>query len=146
MGTRAQFFVGNPEDIEGRKWLGCLAFDGHPENFSDLAKATTPDGFEAYVGVGPGKEDDFTHPARHDYPFPWDDDLFLTDYTYAFFDGRAQVTCFHGGWRDLDTLKGNPDPWGDSPDELPANVPAPRREGKKPGPDSILVVVSRREE
>lgn len=50
MGTHAQFFVGNPQDLEGREYLGSLAWDGYPD--SSIG--------EILKGI-------------------WDDDLFLTD-------------------------------------------------------------------
>lgn len=142
MGTRASFFIGNPSDVENRQWLGCLAFDAYPDG--DVGKAlvgaSTPDQFIAGV-ERLSAEDDFTDPLRHSFPFPWRDDLYLTDYTYAFFDGRVQVTCYNGGWRDLtpDLVAREIDPWPDDRDELPSNVPAPSEDGPK-GPDSIMII------
>lgn len=145
MGTRAQFFVGNPSDLENRDWLGCTAWDGYPdgycgEAFRDVATA------EQFVAAVEGfrTRDDFCDPFKHSFPFPWRDDLYLTDYTYAFFDGRMQVTCYRGGWRDLGAVlasAGNDDIWADA-DELPSNVPAPDAKGPK-GPDSIMIITSR---
>lgn len=144
MGTRAQFFIGNPSNVDNRQWLGCVAWDGYPDG--DCGKAlvgvSSPEEFIAAVEGLAAKRDDFTDPMRHSFPFPWRNDLYLTDFTYAFFDGRVQVTPFHGGWRDLtaDLIAGDIDPWGeDATDELPSDVLAPSEDGPK-GPDSIMII------
>lgn len=138
MGTRAQFFIGNPEDLDSRRWLGCVAWDGYPDGDcgEHLIPTATADEFEAAVRALAEKREDFTDPEIHSFPFPWDDDLFLTDYTYAIFDGCTQVTCYHGGWR---RLNGDlTDAWKGS-DELPGNVKAPTGGGEL-GPDSIMIL------
>jgi hypothetical protein len=142
MGTRAQFFIGNPQDIENRQWLGCIAFDGYPDGDcgTELANATSAEAFISGVEAIRSSRDDFTDPLVNSFPFPWRDDLFLTDYTYALFDGRTQVTCFHHGWRELSAVladKSEDGPWSDN-DELPSTVSAPADSGPK-GPDSILI-------
>jgi hypothetical protein len=45
MGTRAQFFVGNPQDLEHREFLGTVAWDGRPNGDCGDAvrEAKTPD-------------------------------------------------------------------------------------------------------
>lgn len=138
MGTRASFFVGNPSDLPNRDWLGCIAWDGYPDgDCKGFVGATSAEDFIARVEALMSRRDDFCDPKQHSFPFPWRDDLYLTDYTYAYFDGRVQVTCYHSGWRDLtDDMS---EAWGDDEDdELPDNVPAPEGRGSK-GPDSILV-------
>lgn len=147
MGTRASFFVGDPSDTASRFWLGCVAFDGYPSGDcgQELVKARTQEEFIGAVSNINAVRDDFTDAAQNSFPFPWKDDLYLTDYTYAFFDGRVQVTCFHGGWRDLtgDLVAGKSNPWPDDvEDELPGDIPAPSGEGP-PGPDSIMIITSR---
>jgi|SRR6185503_17863419 len=143
MGTRGQFFIGNPQDIENREWLGCIAWDAHAggSKCENIAKSTTADEFRTAVAEMGAEEDDFTDPKLNSFPFPWPDDVFLTDVTYAFFDGSVQVTCFHAGWRPAASfLDGGTDPYGeDAPDELPSDVPAPTGAGPK-GPDSILII------
>lgn len=146
MGTRAQFFIGNPEAVESREWLGCVAYDGYVGGDCGefLSGAKTPESFRAAVKRLAAERDDFTDPEKNSFPFPWANDLFLTDYTYAFFDGRVQVTCFHSGWRDLpetfDPEIAGDGLWEDlAANELPSNVKAPTGSGPK-GPDSIMLL------
>lgn len=145
MGTRAQFFIGDPSDASARQWLGCVAWDGYPDG--DVGKAlrgaVDEGAFKARVGLLQTAREDFCDPAKHSFPFPWTDDLYLTDFTYAFFDGRVQVTCYHGGWRDLARVMNaekDDEIWSDV-DELPGDVPAPDGDGPK-GPDSIMFVTA----
>lgn len=144
MGTRAQFFIGNPSDVANRDWLGCTAWDGYPDGYCGKAFANveTAEQFMAAVD-GLKTRDDFCDPMNNSFPFPWRNDLYLTDYTYAFFDGRMQVTCYHGGWRDLRAVLAADDDAEvyDGPDELPGNVPAPDAKGPA-GPDSIIIITS----
>lgn len=139
MGTRASFFIGNPSDTVNRDWLGCIAWDGYPSgDCKALAGATSPEDFIARVESICRTRDDYCDPTKHSFPFPWSDDLYLTDYTYAFFDGRVQVTCYHAGWRDM--AEDMSDAWrDDAANELPSNVPAPEGRGPK-GPDSIMII------
>lgn len=143
MGTRAQFFIGNPEDVETRQWLGCVAWDGYPDGDIGrlLSGCGSPAVFVDGVNAIKASRRDFCDPAKHDFPFPWKDDLFLTDFTYAFIDGRVKVTCFHHGWRDLSQVLGDTEAehWSDE-NELPGNVQAPSKTGKPDGPDSIIVL------
>lgn len=148
MGTRAQFFIGNPEDLEKREFLGCIAWDGYPDG--DCGKALrhvkTAGGFRRAVSLLAKQRDDFTDPNKRSFPFPWHDDLFLTDLTYAFFDGAVRATWFHGGWRPLEYFFTTDEPYpGNLPDELPHNVPAPVSD-KPPGADSIMIITARAEE
>lgn len=145
MGTRAQFFIGDPQDVEGREWLGCVAYDGYVggDCGETLSGAKTPEAFRAAVKRLQELRDDFTDPETQSFPFPWANDLFLTDYTYAFFDGRVQVTCFHSGWRDLpptfDPKFAGENLWPEGQDELPHDVKSPAGSGPK-GPDSIMIL------
>ncbi|WP_332690025.1 hypothetical protein [Devosia sp.] len=143
MGTRAQFFIGNPMDLETREWLGCVAWDGYPDgDCGGLAKASSEVGFRALVADLKAKRDDFCDPAERSFPFPWRNDLFLTDYTYALFDGAVQMTCFHRGFIPLsEYLKGEAvaNAYHDGAERLPSNVPAPVS-ALPPGPDSIIVI------
>ncbi len=146
MGTRAQFFIGNPEDLQNREWLGCVAWDGHPSGDCGdaLRGATTPEAFRAGVADIKSQRDDFTDPATRSWPFPWVTDLYLTDTTFAFFDGKVQATSYHSGWRPLEAFYAD-DPYGeDHKDELPRTVPAPvgapGDDSKPRGPDSIMIL------
>jgi len=145
MGTRAQFFVGDPQDIENREWLGCIAWDGYPDGDCNiLAEAKNADEFRALVKQLAETRDDFCDPAKFGFPFPWKDNLFLTDCTYAFLDGETKFTYFHNGFVSINAYLSGDDEFRGSYNEglerLPSNVPAPSGTGKAGGPDSIIVV------
>lgn len=144
MGTRAQFFIGNPQDVESRQWLGCVAWDGFPDEFKPLAECKTTEEFRAAVTRLVETRDDFCNPATHGFPFPWVKDLFLTDYTYAFFDGRVQLTAYHRGWIDmikfLNFSKDEHEDYGNGTDELPRDTPSPSEVWDRGAPDSIMVI------
>lgn len=145
MGTRAQFFIGDPEDVTNREFLGCVAWDGHIEGDCGeaLRGAKSPDEFRAGVQKIAASRKDFCDPATRSFPFPWTKNLYLTDSTFAFFDGEVKATAFHLGWRPLEAFFGDTDPYGDDPkDELPNDVPAPVST-KPPGPDSIMIISAR---
>lgn len=136
MGTRAQFFIGDPRDVVNRKWLGTLAWDGYPEgDCKVLAKCKTESAFRLAVAKLARKRDDFCDPQTNSFPFPWNDDLFLTDCTYAFFDKAVQYASYHNGFVPASEWGGDPDTWP----ELPHNTPAPIGDGP-PGPDSIMIL------
>ena len=145
MGTRASFFIGNPEDIENRKWLGCVAWDGYPDGDigNYLKSVKTEQEFTDAISEVSKARDDFCDPAECDFPFPWNDDLFLTDFTYAFFDNDVHATSFHSGWATLQEHLNADDEWFDKyseREELPSNVKAPEKTGKPSGPDSIIIL------
>lgn len=145
MGTRAQFFVGNPEDVENRRWLGTTAWDGYPDGWiAPLAKVMSEEGFVNAVKDLAGSRDDFCDPAKHGFPFPWTDDLFLTDYTYAWFDGRVMMTCYHRGWVELRAYLNGDDAsrgaYHNDVEQLSRNVPAPTSTWDRSGPDSIVIL------
>lgn len=144
MGTRAQFFIGNPQDLENREWLGTIAWDGYPEGeCGSLVKASSEVGFRALVAHMRDTRDDFCDPARRSFPFPWQDDLFLTDWTYALFDGAVQATCYHRGFVPLADYMASEEfreAYHSGPEALPKNVQAPGDDDKPRGPDSILII------
>jgi hypothetical protein len=142
MGTRAQFFIGDPQDVEGREWLGCVAWDGYPDGDvgDTLKEVTTVEQFRQAITGLMYARDDFCDPATNSFPFPWKDDLFLTDCTYAWYDNAVQFTYFHRGFMPLKEYLALPDDHEDEhPDKLLSNVPAPTS-GKPPGPDSIMIL------
>jgi len=100
MGTRAAFFVGDPRDINDREWLGCVNFDGYPDGVGQVPHAKTEDEFRLAVAAERSERKDFTDPKDDYFPFPWQDDLFLTDCVYAFFDGKVWLSWFHRGFYD----------------------------------------------
>jgi len=146
MGTRAQFFVGDPLDIENRQWLGAVAWDGYPDgDIGDhLEGVTTEDGFRLAISLISSERRDFCDPSAHSFPFPWTDDLFLTDCTYAWFGDRVQFTYFHRGFVDLDQYRMSADfreEYGDREDQLAGDIPAPVDASEKPaGPDSAIIL------
>jgi len=149
MGTRASFFIGDPQDVENRIWLVCVAYDGYPEK-PGLGKffegVTTVEGFREAVEAIADDREDYTNPETHSFPFPWKDNLFLTDYTYAFMNGAVYVTSF---WREFVKLPHllcasdeQREAWFTNAYVLPQDVPAPES-SKPPGPDSILMLYSK---
>lgn len=89
MGTRADFYVGRGEKAE---WLGSIAWDGHPGNFPKIERAKTERAFRAAVAKELAGRDDGTTPDMG-WPWPWEDSH-LTDYSYAFDDGRTYHTAY----------------------------------------------------
>lgn len=144
MGTRAAFFVNDPQDLQSRRWLGCIAFDGYPDgDVSKLAECKSENEFVTVIADLAKSRDDFCDPAVHGFPFPWSHDLFLTDYVYAWMSGRVMMTCFHRGWIALhDYLHQGTsvqDLYNDGADQLPSDVAAPA-EYDRSAPDSIMII------
>lgn len=139
MGTRAAFWMGDPTNLERREWLGCIAWDGYPSAFEELA-ACNEAGFRAAVMRMAVNRDDFATPTRG-WPFPWADDVFLTDYTYAFFDGAVQVCCFHRPFMPMAAYLTRDEETEDETTDDPrhAKVPAPALYDPTQ-PDSIMIV------
>lgn len=95
MGTRADFYVGTGAKAE---WIGSMAWDGYPDGRpSEVIKATTAEDFRREVGVLSLNED-FTTPEQG-WPWPWKNSH-LTDYSYAYEDGKVWATCFGYDWFD----------------------------------------------
>ncbi len=120
MGTRADFYIGRGEDAE---WLGSIAFDGYPEGLTPLLETTHP----LYQGsasilhdqgrwpAGKGLLDASTEPEYRErlarfflyrddvtlpeqgWPWPWENSG-LTDYAYAFDDGKVWNSGFGDCW------------------------------------------------
>ncbi len=147
MGTRAAFWLGNPIDLENRKWLGCVAWDGY--EFLDTWKnIKTKKGFLSAITRLKKKRDDFADPKNGGFPFPWTDDVFLTDITYAFFNGKLQACWFYKPFFELG--KEPEIVFNDDGDEIeieddPAhhNVPI-SFEYDTSQPDSIMIITNRR--
>ena len=149
MGTRASFFVGDPRDIEAREWLGCIAWDGYPSGLPQLEGLQSEEEFRGAVRNVKKDRNDFADPANGGWPFPWADDIFLTDYTYAWMDGRLQGSYFHFGLEDWEELKEelkekkDKSRYEDSDSSL-QNIPAPMSYDRGQ-PDSIMVITTRKE-
>jgi len=96
MGTRADFYWGRGPNAER---LGSINWDGHPETVmgkrkrperpNKLARSTTPEMFRKRFSRFTEGRDDVTQPPAP-WPWPWEDSR-MTDYAYAFSDGRVWV-------------------------------------------------------
>lgn len=142
MGTRGQFFIGDPRDLEKRAWLGCIAYDASPDRFVRWADIRDDAAFRAAVAAL-GSREDFCDPAEHGFPFPWDKNLFLTDCTYAWFGGAVQFTRYRQGFMRLaDFIRFSDegrDLYLEAERTLPDDVPAPTPWDRS-GPDSIMIL------
>jgi len=142
MGTRAAFWIGDPRNLENREWLGCVAWDGYPDAFPEFKGISSSEDFKSMIEAMSASRKDFAHPSKG-WPYPWDNDIFLTDCTYAFFDGRLQFTWFHGGFKDFDFAletgyEGEDDESSDDPTLV--NIPASKTYDRTQ-PDSIMYIV-----
>jgi hypothetical protein len=141
MGTRAAFWVGDPRDLSKREWLGATAWDGYPENpaIAVILRAVWEAEFRGAVAGLAARSDDFARPDRG-WPYPWADDIFLTDFTYAFFDGCVQATHFHYGFVPASKVLADSDfEWPDLDDRSLRSIPAPAAYDPTQ-PDSILIL------
>lgn len=140
MGTRAAFWVGDPREMALREWLGCLAWDGYPDGVPEpLRQVTTEDEYRHCI-QRIAQAHEFAPPGGG-WPYPWADNIFLTDYTYAWMGGQVMVSHFCRGFfpmaRYFDGVGSPGDP--DMHDATLVNIPAP--EPYNPSqPDSILIV------
>lgn len=141
MGTRAAFWIGDPRKLDSREWLGCKAFDGYPDGLPLLKEVATEEDFRNMVSLL-REENDFAKPEGG-WPYPWDKDIFLTDYTYAFFDGALHVSCYHLGFVTMKHYlkkKGDEDKvWNGDDDASCLNIPAPAKYDRNQ-PDSIMII------
>jgi hypothetical protein len=164
MGTCAAFWVGVPLTTQTHTGimhytpnilLGCVAWDGHPENFPELKGITGEQAFRRAVRENIAIRDDWT-PGRHGFPFPWRDDLFLTDFNYIYSRrpnlrrGAVFASCYRSGLVPFDDaydwcvsgdrVEDN-NPFRRADDALPKDFPV--RVGQcKPGrgKDSIIIL------
>jgi len=143
MGTRAAFFIGDPRKPDAREWLGCIAWDGYIDGVPEMAKAKTEkEFFDAVKGYS--SRDDFAKPTGA-FPYPWNDDLFLTDCVYAWFEGEiwteinrslVPLSKFMELIQDdnaYDEFEGNNDC---------ENIPAPGTQYDGSSPDSIMILTA----
>lgn len=134
MGTRASFWINNPTDLQNRVWLGCIAYDGNPESLPELYTVSTQEEFQKTIVLYSDRAD-FSSPDNG-WPFPWNDDIFVTDFTYFWDDSKVMFACFHTGFFELpneidwDSIQKN---------NLPYDVSAPS-EYNPEQPDSIIIV------
>lgn len=145
MATRAAFWIGDPRNIENREWVGCVAYDGDPDSFESLAYVDSETKFREFVN-GLHERDDFSDPNKGGWPFPWNSDVFLTDFTYTFFDGEVKATAFYHGFipfqklLELNTTASDDeiDAYTDHEEYTLHNVPS-CCEYDKSQPDSIII-------
>lgn len=136
MGTRASFWIGDPRDLEHREWLGCVAWDGYEWcEDNDWSRISTEVEFRSAIAIVKEERDDFADPMRGGWPFPWVDDIFLTDVTYAFFNGAVWYTWFYAPFVEV----GEEQPEDHPDDPSMRGVPSPSAEWDRSQPDSILV-------
>lgn len=96
MGTRADFYTGRGRNAV---WIGSIAWDGYPEGIeNEILKATTEKEFREGIAEHMSARDDFTSPEMG-WPWPWDDSR-ITDYSYAFDNGKVWASCFGHKWFD----------------------------------------------
>lgn len=141
MGTRAAFWVGDPRDIDAREWLGCLSWDGYPDGHGLVLRDVSDESSfrQAVETLARTEAQQFAHPSQG-WPFPWEDDVFLTDYTYAWIAGQVMATCFHSGFRPLEDYLREVPQDEDNPETLPHDVKAPSSYNPEQ-PDSILIIL-----
>lgn len=143
MGTRAAFFLGDPRDFVLRKWLGCVTYDGYPAALDGLIDIKSVrndpdagrDSFLCWIEEL-SERDDFTDPSKHGWPFPWDFDLFLTDFIYAWFNDAVQVASYYRGFVPIKAVFEEGFEYDALP-RLPNNVLTPRK--YDPSTDEAIV-------
>lgn len=144
MGTRAIFWIGDPTDLENREWLGCVAFDGYEWLDKTFVNVFTKRQFTRIINRIKQERDDFADPARGGFPFPWTDDVFLTDVTYAFFNRRVNVCWSHDRFMSIREYlkfeKKHKDDEKIPRDPSHYNVPAPTAYWDRSQPDSIIII------
>lgn len=97
MGTRADFYKNRePDKME---WLGSIAWDGYPEGIDrEVLEAKTEEQYEIALKEFFNERNDVTLPDEG-WPWPWDDSQ-LTDYSYAFENGKVLASPFGHPWFD----------------------------------------------
>ncbi len=154
MGTRAAFFIGDFRDTAKREWLGCVAWDGYPDGLPEVCAAKSEQEFRDAV-AGESNRDDFAAPTGP-FPYPWQDDLCLTDCTYTWYEGEVWFE-----WdRRMVPLARAMEVFADPDDEAEQgveaklkadypvqdcyNIPAPGKPYDGTAPDSIMIFSVRR--
>jgi hypothetical protein len=94
VGTRADFYVGRGVNAE---WLGSIAYDGFPDNEDVLGVVSKTEAvFRERIQSMLDRKEDSTTPDQG-WPWPWDDSH-LTDYSYAFDNGKVYGSAFGSEW------------------------------------------------
>lgn len=157
MGTRAAFFVGDIRDLEKREWLGCIAWDGYLEGVSEIILARSEEEYREAIKKYSSR-DDFATPDGP-FPFPWMDDLCITDFTYTWMDEKLWLEYDRrliplDVYQKLDEIvqddemynthfeKFQSEVFDKYPRDL-VNIPAPGKKYDGTAPDSIIIISRR---
>ena len=108
MGTRADFYVGVGPQAE---WLGSIAWDGYPSSFDKFWKKTKSKknpvemvkAFRKIVGDYLTDNDSAILP-KDGWPWLWKDSG-MSDYAYAWHEGKVLILDFGHGWYTLKQWK-----------------------------------------
>lgn len=93
MGTRADFYVGRGLTAE---WLGSVAYDGDPRSWRPRLMATDEADYRMRVSRELALIESATFPSQG-WPWAWNDSR-LTDYSYAWDEGRLWCSNYGGAW------------------------------------------------
>lgn len=87
--SRASFWIGDPSIISERQYLGCIGFNGNPEDedLLELQIIKTPQEFIDFVTKVLVPRKDYS-PPENGWPFSHFEN---TGYTYIFMDGKIEV-------------------------------------------------------
>lgn len=96
MGTRADYYFGDPNKPSELTWVGSTAWDGYPEGKPDaLIEAKTIEEYRAELARIAGEDDWSDHGTG--WPWPWETSN-TTDFAYTFWKGMVWIACFGRGW------------------------------------------------
>lgn len=119
MPTRATFWIGDPRNLDSREWLGASNYDGYPDGYPLFEVVESAEDFRFAIEES-HKGREFVAPGNG-WPYSWQEDIFATDFTYAFFDGEIQVTCYRSGFQPW-AMEMH---WPDGNDATLWRIPAP---------------------
>ena len=144
MGTRAAFWIGDPRKVKETEWLGCVAWDGYVwMEDKEFASIKTEEEFRTAIDTIKSERNDFADPANGGFPFPWPEDIFLTDCTYAYFDGCVYATWSHNSFKKLlDVICDKSKKWEGNDDPTMINIPIAEKYCyyDRNQPDSIMIL------
>ena len=105
MGTRADFYIGNPE--QNPEWIGSIAYDGYPCGVpGHLLISVNQEVYRELFRRFCDGRDDVTLPEQG-WPWPWKNSQ-TTDYAYCLFDGKVHAYSFgHGPFNPLGSYEEN---------------------------------------
>jgi hypothetical protein len=103
MGTRAGFFINDARDVEKRICLGYIHYDGYPDGVSEIFSAKNEEDFRNIIKNEFSNRSDFSSPEKG-FPYPWPDDLYLTDYIYSFIPNSDEY--YYGSYVKFEAFGG----------------------------------------